>query len=58
MNKNMITLFFLVMLAAAGYYCYDQGFFNKEVAQVEAALVEICDPAKEDCPELEEDLEA
>ena len=54
----MITLFFLVMLAAAGYYCYDQGFFNKEVAQVEAVLVEICDPAKEDCSGLEEDLEA
>lgn len=57
MNKNMIRLFFLVMLGAAGYYCYDQGFFSKEAAQVETVLVEICDPAKEDCSGLEEDLE-
>ncbi len=58
MNKNMITLFFLVMLVAAGYYCYDQGFFNKEVVQAEKILVEICDPAHDDCSAIEEDLEA
>ena len=57
MNKNMVTLFFLVMLAAAGYYCYDQGCFTKEVAQAEKTLIEICDPAHDDCSAIEQDLE-
>lgn len=56
MNKNMVILFFVVMLAAAGYYCYEQGYFNGEIAQVEAVLTEICDPSKEDCTPVEEDL--
>ena len=58
MNKNMVIMFFLVVLAAAGYYCYEQGFFNREIAQVEKSLNQICDPAKEDCSGLDEDLEA
>jgi hypothetical protein len=57
MNKNMIILFFMVVLGAAGYYCYQQGFFNSEIAQVEKALNDICDPSKEDCSGLDEDLE-
>ncbi len=57
MNKNMITLFFLGMLVAAGYYCYDQGYFDQRIAQVEKTLVEICDPAHSDCSAVEEDLE-
>ena len=56
MNKNMIILFFLVLIAAVGYYCYDQGYFNAEIAQVEQALNEICDESKEDCSAFEEDL--
>ncbi len=56
MNKNMVIVFFLVVLAAAGYYCYEQGYFNAEVVQVENALVAICDPAQEDCSDIEEDL--
>ncbi|MDP3787951.1 MAG: hypothetical protein Q8Q60_01370 [Candidatus Chromulinivorax sp.] len=56
MNKNMVIVFFLVVLAAAGYYCYEQGYFNSEIAQVEQALVDICDPAQEDCSAIEEDL--
>lgn len=56
MNKNMVILFFVVMLAAAGFYCYQQGYFNAEVAQVEQALTDICDPAQQDCSAVEEDL--
>lgn len=52
----MIILFFLVLIAAVGYYCYDQGYFNAEIAQVEQALNEICDESKEDCSAFEEDL--
>lgn len=58
MNKNMVIFFFLVVLAAAGYYCYEQGCFNKGIARVEDALNDICDPAKEDCSGIDEDLEA
>jgi hypothetical protein len=53
----MIIMFFLVVAAAAGYYCYEQGFFNSEIEQVEKALNDICDPSKEDCSDIEEDLE-
>ena len=58
MNKNMVILFFLVVLAAAGYYCYEQGYFNSGIAQVETTLNEICDSSKEDCSGIDEDLEA
>ena len=57
MNKNMVMLFLLVALAAVGSYCYQQGYFNAEIAQVEKRLNEICDPSKEDCSAFEEDLE-
>ena len=57
MNKNMVILFFVVLLAAAGYYCYEQGYFNSEIAQVEKALTDICDSSKEDCSDFDEDLE-
>ncbi len=57
MNKNMIILFFVVVVAAAGYYGYQQGYFNAEIAQVEKALNDMCDPRKEDCSAVEEDLE-
>lgn len=56
MNKTMITLFFLVLLAAAGYHCYQQGYFNQELDQVENTLTENCNLAEEDCLDLEEDL--
>jgi uncharacterized ion transporter superfamily protein YfcC len=56
MNKNMVILFFVVMLAAAGYYCYEQGYFNAEIVQVEKALNDICDPTQQDCSAIEEDL--
>ncbi len=56
MNKN-IVLFFMVALAAAGFFAYQRGLFNKEIAQVEKNLNAICDPSKEDCTAFEEDLE-
>ena len=52
-----MALFFMVALAAAGFYAYQQGLFNKEIAQVEKNLNAICDPSKEDCTAFEEDLE-
>lgn len=58
MNRNMVKLFFVVLLVAAGVFCYRQGYFNSEIAQVEERLNEICDPSKEDCSDFEEDLEA
>lgn len=57
MNKNMV-LFFLVVALAGGFFAYQQGMFNKEIAMVEKNLNEICDPSKEDCTAFEEDLEA
>lgn len=57
MNKGMVKLFFVVVLAAAAYYCYEQGFFNKGIARAEKVLTEICDPAKEECSELDDALE-
>ncbi|MBP6869312.1 hypothetical protein KBC04_00290 [Candidatus Babeliales bacterium] len=58
MNKNMIILFFLMVAVAAGYYAYQQGYFNAEIERVEKGLHEICDSTKEDCSAFEEDLEA
>jgi hypothetical protein len=57
MNKNMV-LFFLVVALAGGFFAYQQGMFNKEIAMVEKNLNDICDPSKEDCTAFEEDLEA
>ena len=53
----MVVLFFVVLLAVAGYYCYEQGYFNSEIAQVEKALINVCDSSKEDCSAFDEDLE-
>ena len=47
----------MVVIAAAGFYAYQQGCFNAQIAQVEKNLNEICDPSKEDCSAFEEDLE-
>lgn len=58
MKKNMVILFFIVALAAAGYYAYEQGYFNAEIAKIEKNLNDICDPSQEDCSAFEEDLEA
>lgn len=57
MNKNMVILFFVVVLAAAGFYAYQQGLFNAQIAKVENNMNKICDPSKEDCSAFEEDLE-
>lgn len=57
MNRNLVILFFLVVFAAAGYYCYEQGCFDAGIAHVEKALNTICDPETEDCSALDEDLE-
>ncbi len=56
MNKNMVILFFVVALGAAGYYGYQQGYFNSEIAQMEKNLNAMCDPTKEDCTDFENDL--
>lgn len=56
MNKNMVIVFFLMLIAAAGYYAYQQGCFDKGIDRVENALNEICDPSKEDCSEFQDDL--
>ena len=47
----------MVVAAAAGFYAYQQGLFNKEVAQIELNMNAICDPSQEDCSAFEEDLE-
>lgn len=61
MKRNLITLLLVAALGAAGYYCYQNGCMKKAEVVVEAkmeeALTAICDPAKEDCSALEEDLE-
>ena len=55
--KKYMTLIILALLAAAGYYCYQEGFMKKVSVAVEQNLNEICDPAKEDCSDFEADLE-
>jgi len=57
MNKNLIMIFFMVVISAAIFYAYRQGLFDKEIATVEQRLTDICDPSKEDCSDFEEDLE-
>ena len=57
MNNNLIKLAILLALVGAGYYCYQQGCMKKESERVEEVLNAICDPAKEDCSALEDDLE-
>ena len=57
MNRQMVMLFLVLCAAAAGFYLYQQGLFKKHVAMVEQALDNICDPEKEDCSFLEDDLD-
>ena len=57
MNKNLVMLFFVIIFAAAGFFAYQQGYFNAQIAEVEKRLNDICDPSKEDCSVVEEDLE-
>ena len=58
MNKNIIMMFFVVVLAAGCFYAYQQGLFNAEIEKIEQNLNAICDPTQEDCSDFEEDLEA
>lgn len=56
MNKNMIIIFFLMVIAAAGYYAYEQGLFDASIDKIEDVMHQVCDPTKEDCTAFEEDL--
>ena len=61
MNKHLITLLLVAALGATGYYFYQNGSVKKAEVEVshaiEETLVAICDPDKEDCSGMEEDLE-
>jgi uncharacterized protein (DUF2164 family) len=53
----MVMLLLVLGAAAVGFYFYQQGLFQKQAILVEQALENICDPEKEDCSGLEDDLE-
>ena len=57
MNRQMVMLLLVLGGAAVGFYLYQQGLFQKQAILVEQALENICDPEKEDCSGLEDDLE-
>lgn len=57
MNKHIIIIFFLAVALAAGYYAYQQGFFDKGIDRIENVLHEYCDPAQEDCSAFQDDAQ-
>ena len=57
MNNDLMKLIILLAFVGGGYYLYQQGFMKKEQVVIAETLNAICDPSKEDCSALEDDLE-